>query len=95
MTQVTRALGCVSTVVRWTSKRSRHATCAPSLETGTAVKEYLKVPEQLVVSLANLAQAHHPNISTSPALVATVMRPAALSAYLAGSTSGLGNDVVV
>ena len=61
----------------------------------TAVKEYLKVPEQLVVSLANLAQAHHPNISTSPAFAATVMRPAALSAYLAGSTSGLvqiGNE---
>ena len=61
----------------------------------TAVKEYLKVPEQLVVSLANLAQAHHPNISTSPAFAATVMRPAALSAYLAGRTSGLvhiGNE---
>ena len=61
----------------------------------TAVKEYLKVPEQLVVSLANLAQAHHPNISTSPAFATTVMRPAALSAFLAGRTSGveqIGNE---
>ena len=55
----------------------------------TAVKEYLKVPEQLVVSLANLAQAYHPNISTSPAFASSVLRPSLLSAYRAGDTSGL------
>ena len=55
----------------------------------TAVKEYLKVPEQLVVTLANLAKAHHPNVSTSPTFGDTVMRPAMISAYRAGTTSGL------
>ena len=55
----------------------------------TAVKEYLKVPEQLVLSLANLAQAHHPNVSTSPAFASSVLRPTLLSAYKAGATSGL------
>ena len=55
----------------------------------TAVKEYLKVPEQLVLSMANLAKAHHPNVSTSPAFGDTVMRPAFVSAFRAGATSGL------
>ena len=54
----------------------------------TAVKEYLKVPEQLVVSLATLASAHHPNISTSPAF-SNNMRPALMSALVAGMASGL------
>ena len=54
----------------------------------TAVKEYLKVPEQLVVTLANLARAHHPNISTSPDF-ANIMRPAVMSAYKAGLDSGV------
>ena len=53
-----------------------------------AVKEYLKVPEQLVVSLASLAQAYHPNISTSPDF-ANIMRPSVLSAYKAGMAAGL------
>ena len=55
----------------------------------TAVKEYLKVPEQLVLSMANLASSHHPNVSTSPAFADAVMRPALMSAYRAGTTSGL------
>ena len=55
----------------------------------TAVKEYLKVPEQLVISLANLAQAHHPNITTSPAFSRTIMRPAVMSAFRAGMTAGV------
>ena len=55
----------------------------------TAVKEYLKVPEQLVLSIANLVNAHHPNVSTSPAFADAVMRPALMSAYRAGTTSGL------
>ena len=55
----------------------------------TAVKEYLKVPEQLVMSIANLAQAHHPNISTNPAFAASHLRPAVMSAYLAGMASGI------
>ena len=55
----------------------------------TAVKEYLKVPEQLVLSMANLVSAHHPNVSTSPAFADAVMRPAMASAYRAGTTSGL------
>ena len=54
----------------------------------TAVKEYLKVPEQLVVTLATLAQAYHPNISTSPEF-STNMRPAVMSAMVAGKASGL------
>ena len=54
----------------------------------TAVTEYLKVPEQLVVALANLAKAHHPNISTSPDF-SNIMRPAVLSAYKAGMDSGV------
>ena len=58
----------------------------------TAVKEYLKVPEQLVLSLAKLATAHHPNVSTSPAFADTVMRPALMSAFRVGTTSGL--DVI-
>ena len=55
----------------------------------TAVKEYLKVPEQLVVSLANLAKAHHPNVSTSPDFAASLLRPAIKSAFLAGQMSGI------
>ena len=55
----------------------------------TAVKEFLKVPEQLVLSMANLANAHHPNISTSPAFADTVLRPAFVSAFRAGASSGL------
>ena len=55
----------------------------------TAVKEYLKVPEQLVMALANLARAHHPNVSTSPAFANKVMRPAALAAFVAGKTAGV------
>ena len=55
----------------------------------TAVKEYLKVPEQLVVSLANLARAHHPNVSTSPTFAINVMNPAIASAYQAGKDSGI------
>ena len=55
----------------------------------TAVKEFLKVPEQLVLSMANLANAHHPNVSTSPAFADTVLRPALASAYRAGASSGL------
>ena len=51
----------------------------------TAVKEYLKVPEQLIVSLATLAQAHHPNASTSPAFGEAIMNPALLSAYKAAN----------
>ena len=54
----------------------------------TAVKEYLKVPEQLVVSLATLAKAHHPNVSTSPDF-GSVMRPAVLSAFVPGLASGV------
>ena len=54
----------------------------------TAVKEYLKVPEQLVVSLATLAKAHHPNVSTSPDF-GSVMRPAVFSAFVAGLASGV------
>ena len=56
----------------------------------TAVKEYLKVPEQLAMSIANLAKAHHPNITTSPAFSSTVMRPAVISAFKAGLDSGVG-----
>ena len=55
----------------------------------TAVKEYLKVPEQLVLSMAKLANAHHPNVSTSPAFADAVLRPAYMSAFRAGATSGL------
>ena len=55
----------------------------------TAVKEYLRVPEQLVVSLANLAKAHHPNVSTSPAFSTSVLRPAIMSAYKAGKMAGV------
>ena len=54
----------------------------------TAVKEYLKVPEQLVVTLATLAKAHHPNVSTSPDF-GSVMRPAVLSAFVPGLASGV------
>ena len=54
----------------------------------TAVKEYLRVPEQLVVTLATLVSAHHPNVSTSPDF-SSLVRPALLSAYRAGDTSGL------
>ena len=53
-----------------------------------AVKEYLKVPEQLVISLATLAQAYHPNISTSPDF-ANIMRPSVLSAFKAGMAAGV------
>ena len=55
----------------------------------TAVKEYLKVPEQLVIALANLARAHHPNVTTNPAFSRTIMRPAVLSAFKAGMTAGV------
>ena len=55
----------------------------------TAVKEYLRVPEQLTVSLATLAQAHHPNVTTSPAFAASHLRPAVMSAFVAGKASGL------
>ena len=55
----------------------------------TAVKEYLKVPEQLVISLVNLAKAHHPNVTTNPDFSRTIMRPAALSAFQAGVDSGI------
>ena len=54
-----------------------------------AVKEYLKVPEQLLTTLANLAQAHHPDVSTSPAFSATTMRPAIASAFRAVNSSGV------
>ena len=54
-----------------------------------AVKEYLKVPEQLVVSLATLAEAYHPNISTNPAFALQTMRPASMSAFKAGLASGV------
>ena len=57
----------------------------------TAVKEYLKVPEQLVVSLATLAKAHHPNVSTSPAFADSHLRPAIMSAYLAGQMAGVNH----
>ena len=55
----------------------------------TEVKEYLKVPEQLVISLVNLAKAHHPNVSTNPAFAASHLRPAVMSAYMAGKASGI------
>ena len=55
----------------------------------TAVKEYLKVPEQHVISIATLAQAHHPNVTTSPAFAASHLRPAVMSAYMAGKASGI------
>ena len=55
----------------------------------TAVKEYLKVPEQLVVSIVKLAQAQHPNVSTSPAFAASNLRPAVMSAFKAGKASGI------
>ena len=55
----------------------------------TAVKEYLQVPEQLVISIANLARAHHPNVTTSPAFAANVMNPAVASAFQAGKDSGI------
>ena len=55
----------------------------------TAVKEYLKVPEQLVISIANLARAHHPNVTTSPDFSNTILRPALMSSYKAGAGSGL------
>ena len=56
----------------------------------TAVKEYLKVPEQLVVSLAKLAKAHHPDVATSPDFSVSVMRPAVMSSFQAGLDAGLG-----
>ena len=55
----------------------------------TAVKEYLKVPEQLVTTLANLAKAHHPNVSTSPAFGLRSMSPALISAFNAGYKAGI------
>ena len=55
----------------------------------TAVKEYLKVPEQLVTTLANLAQAHHPNVSTGPTFGVTTMNPAVASAFRAGYAAGI------
>ena len=55
----------------------------------TAVKEYLKVPEQLVTTLANLAKAHPPDVSTSPAFGDTVMRPAVMSAFKAAYRAGV------
>ena len=55
----------------------------------TAVKEYLKVPEQLIVSLANLAKTHHPNVSTSPAFAVSHLRPSVMSAFRAGQMAGI------
>ena len=55
----------------------------------TAVKEYLRVPEQLVMSLATLARARHPNVSTSPAFGATTIRPASMAAHVAGMAYGM------
>ena len=55
----------------------------------TAVKEYLKVPEQLVVSLATLAKAHHPDLTTNPSWSASHLRPAIMSAYIAGKMAGV------
>ena len=54
-----------------------------------AVKEYLQVPEQLLTTLANLAQAHHPDVSTSPAFSTTTMLPAITSAFRAVNSSGV------
>ena len=55
----------------------------------TAVKEHLKVPEQLVVSLATLAKTRHPNITTSPDFAASHLRPAIMAAYIAGQMAGI------
>ena len=55
----------------------------------TAVLEYLKVPEQLMMSVANLAKAHHPDVSTSPAFMTNIMRPALISNFKAGADVGL------
>ena len=55
----------------------------------TAVKEYLKVPEQMIETLARLAKSHHPNTSTSPAFSAEVMNPALIAAFKASSEMGL------
>ena len=55
----------------------------------TAVLEYLKVPEQLMMSVANLAKAHHPDVSTSPAFMTNIMRPALISNFKAGADAGL------
>ena len=55
----------------------------------TAVKEYLKVPEQLMMSVVNLAKAHHPNVSTSPAFMTSIMRPALISSFKAGFEAGV------
>ena len=55
----------------------------------TAVLEYLKVPEQLMMSVTNLAKAHHPNVSTSPAFMTNIMRPALISSFRAGFEAGL------
>ena len=56
----------------------------------TAVLEYLKVPEQLMMSVVNLAKAHHPNVSTSPAFMDNIMRPALSSTFRAGYDAGVG-----
>ena len=55
----------------------------------SAVKEYLQVPEQLVMTLANHAKAHHPNVSTDPNFGVTTMNPAIMSAFNAGYKAGL------
>ena len=56
----------------------------------SAVKEYLKVPEQLLVTLANLAKAHHPNVSTNPTF-RSILNPAMLSAYKSSHSSGVAS----
>ena len=54
-----------------------------------AVKEYLKMPEQLMMSVVNLAQAHHPDVSTSPAFIKNIVRRALISSFKAGADAGL------
>ena len=64
----------------------------------TAVVEYLKMPEQLVTTIAQLAQAHHPNVSTNPAF-GDVMRPAVNAAFkaavIANRAGVKGIDILV
>ena len=55
----------------------------------TAVLEYLKVPEQLMMSVVNMAKAHHPDVSTSPAFLKSIMHRTLLSSYKAGADAGL------
>ena len=56
----------------------------------SAVKEYLKVPEQLLLTLGNVAKAHHPNVTTNPTFRSTI-NPAILSAFKSSSMFGVAS----